>query len=121
MKRDMDIVRSVLAEVEALTPEQCDVAEYPVRLGMPPEEYARGWHLLMLQEAGFVRGLRADNSRGQCLVSPELTWQGAELADLVRERTFYERIKTEVANRGLPLTIDAVVTAGKSLIAASLG
>lgn len=122
MKRDMDIIRSVIAELEAMTPQECNDVQYGLHLGMAPDEYARHWHLFLLAEGGFVTGLRADSaSDGKCLMSPELTWAGTDLADLVREQPFYDRIKAEVSKKGIPLTIDAVVAAGKALIAASLG
>lgn len=121
MKRDMDVIRSVLAEIEALPEQAFQGSVYKVDRNEPVEAQDRVRHMLLLRDAGYVTGNRFNIDGGDAIASPELTWAGHELIDLIRERPMWDRIKAEVAKRGIPLTIDAVLAAGKALIAGSLG
>lgn len=121
MKRDMDVIRSVLAEIEALPEQNFQGSQYIVDRTKPVEDQDRVRHMLLLMDAGYLTGRRFNMDGGDAIACPELTWAGHELIELIRERPMWERIKAEVSKRGIPLTIDAVVAAGKALIAGSLG
>jgi hypothetical protein len=121
MKRDMDVIRSVLAEIEALPEQNFQGSTYTVRQADPIEAQDRVRHMLLLLDAGYLKGNRYNIDGSDALACPELTWAGHELIELIRDRPVWERIKAEVSKRGIPLTIDAVIAAGKALITGALG
>jgi hypothetical protein len=90
MKRDMDLVRQILLNAEAL----------PVG---PPMLYRVGevedlvllHHLEMLIEAGLLKGKlsRSQGSRGDVIGISGLTWEGHEWIETVRSDRVWEETK----------------------------
>lgn len=113
MKRDWDTIRSVLEEVEGLG-EQCfQGAQFGYGQETPPDEVQRVRHMMLLRDAGFIKGIRVDALGGPGLMCPELTWEGHELLDTIRSKTVWTRVKTLAQDKGLELTFDAVKALGK--------
>lgn len=113
MKRDWEIVRSVLEEVEALGEQQFQGSQFGYAADTPNDQVLRVRHILLLHEAGFIKGVRADSFGGPALLSPELTWAGHELLDTIRSQTVWTRVKSLAKDKGLELTFDAVKGLGK--------
>ena len=113
MKRDWDVIREALLQIEALTHEERLRAEYGILEGQSPEERTIAEHVMMLWEGGYVDGADAGNLAGPHLMAPELTWQGRDLLDTLRSKPVWERIKKTAAEKGVELTFDAVKAIGK--------
>ena len=109
MKRDWDVIREVLIEVEGLSDDSRDQFTY----SEGESDAAKVAHVLLLWKAGFLEGLDAGGLDGAALLSPELTWQGHDLLDTLRSKAVWERIKTTAKEKGIELTFDTVKALGK--------
>lgn len=113
MKRDWDTIRSVLEEIEGLGEQQFQGAQYSYGQDTPPDETERVRHLLLLRDAGFIKGVRFDSLGGPGIASPELTWEGHELLDTIRSKSVWTKVKSMAKDKGLELSFDAVKALGK--------
>jgi hypothetical protein len=109
MKRDWDVIREVLIEVEDLSDDRRDQFTYCEGKG----DAAKVAHALLLWKAGFLEGLDIGGLDGAALLSPELTWQGHDLLDTLRSKAVWERIKTTAKEKGIELTFDSVKVLAK--------
>lgn len=115
MKRDWDLIRNVLEEIEGLPEQHFQGSIYKMGMNAPAVEQDRFRHLILLAQAGFVSGKEVFID-GPAFQQPELTWAGHELLDTIREKPMLEKIKAEAKKRAIPLTFDSVVAIGKFLI-----
>ena len=103
MKRDMDLVREIMLQIEALP------AGPPVlyRVG-EVEDLVLLNHLEMLIDAGLVRGKisRSQGSRGDVIVISTLSWEGHEWIDLVRDPRVWDEAKTTLQENGGALSFE---------------
>ena len=109
MKRDWDIMRSVLLEVEALNPTQtADFQFFEPYSSLDPEA-DRARHALMLHEMGYLKGIAFQTfSEGKYLKAPELTMSGADLLDSIREQPMWNQIKKVAKERGVGVAFDTL-------------
>jgi hypothetical protein len=122
MKRDWDVLRSVLLEVEALGIEQAANFTYFAPHFSDDPEAIRARHAFMLHESGFLNGLRFQTvSEGMSLKAPELTMRGADLLDSVRSISVWETMKKIGREKGVGLAFDSLAGLAKLAIAELLG
>ncbi|MFL6600182.1 MAG: DUF2513 domain-containing protein [Steroidobacteraceae bacterium] len=105
MKRDWDVIREVLLEIEADNNGKSTYGDdkYPIKTG----------HAFLLRDAGFIQAVDASTLTGPALIHPTLTWQGHELLDTIRSKPVWEKIKSTAEEKGINLTFDAVIALGK--------
>lgn len=109
MKRDWDIMRSVLLEVEALNARQTDEFVFFQPYNSEDPEADRARHALMLEEMGYLKGIKYQTySEGRYLKSPELTMPGADLLDTIREKKMWDKIKEVSKERGVGIAFDTL-------------
>jgi len=108
MKRDWDVVRRVLTEIEEGDRHTLQYHEN--------KDAAVTAHAFLLLDAGYITAVNATTLDGRALISPELTWAGHELLDTIRSKTVWERIKQLAKEKGIELTFDSVkLLAAKAL------
>lgn len=117
MKRNWDVIREVLLEVEALDAETRNGFSYAEGQG----DEARVAHALMLWNAGFLEGHDVGGLDGENLLEPDLTWAGRELLDTLRSKPVWEKIKAKATETGIELTFDAVKKLGAWALGQVLG
>jgi DNA-binding transcriptional ArsR family regulator len=89
MKRNADLIRKILMEIENFS--------HPI--GMVPlniEEYNDeeiSYHLLLLEEAGFIEAYNFSGGDTLKLVPKRLTWTGHEFLDLARNEQHWGKAK----------------------------
>lgn len=111
MKRDWDLIRQVLLEIEQLDPAKHEHLEYgPASSSQEPIKASQA---VLLWKAGFVTGIDAGSSDGDAIIAQDLSWAGHELLDSMRSKAVWERIKTIAEAKGLELTFDSVKALGK--------
>jgi hypothetical protein len=113
MKRDWDVIRQVLTEIETTPSSERTNLTYGVGAEYPAEHAAKSEHALLLWKAGFISAIQTTTYGGRAILSPELTWQGHELLDTIRSKPVWERIKTTAEEKGIELTLDSVKALGK--------
>jgi hypothetical protein len=115
MQRDMDLVRSILLSIGA--------AEKPLVLkelladDAEQADYDRlVYHLSMLiDQAGFVKGIPVHSFGGKNWLDLSLTWQGNEFLDSIRDPEIWKKTKAGAAKIGSS-TIDVMVSVAKAII-----
>jgi hypothetical protein len=98
MKRDMDLVRTLLLEVEK-HPAGFAPGEMKIE-GYTSEQI--GYHAHIMGQAGLVKAIDTTHmgSPGPEAVISSLTWQGHEFLDAAREPTRWQQAKDVVAKAG---------------------
>jgi hypothetical protein len=120
MKRDMDLVRELLIQIESnpvLDGSKWMTPSSPEEIGIQDrsiEEVA--YHLDLLVEAHLVRGFP-----GQRMATiSKLTWQGHEFLDDIRDHDIWSKTKERI--KGLPtIAIGIVAEIAKAEIKKKLG
>lgn len=113
MKRDWDVIREVLIEVERLSEQDRNTFGYGLGDEHAGDNPAKSEHALLLWKAGFIEAIDSGTMAGSAILSPELTWQGHELLDTLRSKPVWERIQSTAKEKGLELTFDVVKGLGK--------
>lgn len=111
MKRDWDLIREVLTEIEQLDPAKHEHIQYgPASSSSEPVKASQA---VLLWRAGFLLGVDASSSDGDAVIAQDLSWAGHELLDSMRSKVVWERIKVIAQAKGLELTFDSVKALGK--------
>lgn len=116
MKRDWDVIREVLSEVEALRSKHSEELHFDVT----SDETSKSEHAMLLWKAGFIEGIDASCMEGPSLLAQGLTWHGHELLDTIRSRPVWEKIKSTALDKGIELTFDSVKMLGSMALKAIL-
>lgn len=112
MKRDMDVIRRILLEIEA--------SETPY-LNYNEREDVQ--HAVLLHDAGFIVGTshRAD-AHGVILITVErLTWSGHEFLQSIRDDSLWSKAKEKVVMPGASWTVEVLKEWAKYEIKSKLG
>lgn len=108
MKRDMDLVRTILLAVESCE-DPWGLREVKIE-GQSHDVVQH--HLMLLVEAGLISGSVSKTTGGINVYSARLTWPGHEFLDAARSDTIWNRAKTQVKDKvgtaGLGLLIDVL-------------
>lgn len=111
MKRDWDVIRAVLTEVEGLSEQQRNDFGYGEGEHFENDP-AKVEHALLLYRERFIEAIDCSTLAGPGILSPRLTWAGHDLLDTIRSKPVWERVKTLARDKGLELTSDAVKALG---------
>jgi hypothetical protein len=114
MRRETDLIRLILAQVELNT--------NPMRFieikahGYSPNQIA--YHVRLLAEAGYVDAVDFTTMDGMDWKPKSLTWIGHDFLDATRNDSIWEKVKTQLKDRGL---VDAPLDVVKALAIKTLG
>ncbi len=121
MKRDWDLIREVLIEIEALDTHTRDKKQYEVRYREPKDTDGKAEQAFLLYDAGFIGAIDAGSNDGPALISPKLTWQGHELLETMRSKPVWERVKKMATEKGIELSFDSIKALAVKAVAAIIG
>ena len=117
MKRDLDLVRQLLLQIEGLPagpPAQYRTSEIedPVLLA----------HFELVIASGLVNGTisRSQNSRGDVISIAGLTWEGHEWIETVRSQSVWNEAKAMLLDNGGALTYELTKAAASKILRARL-
>lgn len=132
MKRDWDLIRKQLTDIEEDRDVLADIPPQPKWTSQTEEQYEQQWkefnaieqriagHLEMLIDNGYVDGLYvqrgADGHVSYGTASPRLTMAGHDLLDTMRSSTIWEAIKSNAKKKGIELTFDVIKTLGSIVL-----
>lgn len=139
MKRDWDLLRKQLTDIEEERDVLADMPSEPKWTDQTEAEYSRQYeeyqaiegriagHLELLVDNGYVDGVHvlrgADGHIAFGLSSPRLTMTGHDLLDTMRSKPVWENIKSAAQSKGIELTFEAIKMLGswalKQVIGAS--
>ena len=89
MKRDMDLIRSLLIGIESVPPSERAYF-------LPNMSSSIGHHLDLINAHGLIKlrhGPSRDDDSGQWYVLAELTWAGHDFVDTVRDDEIWRKTK----------------------------
>lgn len=110
MKRDMDLVREILLDIESV-PAGCD---------WEPKDYGKSrcevlHHIRIMSEAGLLSGkLHVESDDSFFVVHMHITWHGYEFLDASRNGMIWDSVKQKALEKGVSLTFDGLLGALKS-------
>lgn len=117
MKRDMDLVRTILLEIEA---HEDPLKPVPLQApGYSPQQIS--YHVKLLSEAGLIEAHKAGGMGTVHWFAMSLTWRGHEFLEATRSDTIWQKVKAESKDRGVSLPFDLVQAVALKLIAAHMG
>jgi hypothetical protein len=98
MKRDMNLIRLLLLDVEGDEPKP-DLSNYT--------DEQKGYHLAKLVEAGLVNGEISRDNNGSAIgaFAVELTWQGHEFLEAARSEKVWNRALSKAKSEGVEVSI----------------
>jgi hypothetical protein len=108
MKRDWDVIRQVLTEIEEDDQDRLTYGEQ--------EDRIKTRHAFLLRDAGFISGIDTSTMDGKALLTPELTWEGHELLATLRSKPLWEKIKKAAQDKGIELSFEAVIALAKTVL-----
>lgn len=128
MKRDWDLIRKLLTDIEEEKDYLADIPPEPKWGDEPEQEYNERYkafrevedrilgHLEMLVDNGYVKGVQVvrslDGSFCVSRSSSRLTMAGHDLLDTMRSSAVWESIKSTAKSKGIELTFDAIKALG---------
>ena len=118
MKRDLDLVRQLMLQIESLPP-------------IPPVQYRAGEvedpvllkHLEMLIASGLVAGKisQSHGTRGDVISITGLTWEGHEWVEMVRSQALWNEIKSRLLERAGVMTYELTKLVARQILSTRLG
>lgn len=116
MKRDMELCRKILFKIEGNT-------KAGIIFDLNIEGYEKAeimYNCQLLHEAGLIKGYkrywRGETSPKGGFSVGDLTWEGHDFLDNIREETVWNKIKDVVAQKGITLTIEIIKEIAPSVI-----
>ena len=110
MRRDCDLIRLILLEVET----EAD-GRKPVQVDLSASNYSEdqvSYHIRLLEESGFVRGRSVGGRIGprpEKWVVFDLTNKGHDFLDAIRSNAVWDTVKAKLQNNGLTVTLDTAM------------
>lgn len=113
MKRDMDLVRTILLA-------RADSDEPLWSTDLVTDEYSRdviGYHFLILDEAGLIMAnvKAAENDPYYIAVASRLTWEGNDFLDAVRDESIWKRVRSTIGKITGSASFEVFKTVASSL------
>lgn len=119
MKRDMDLVRAILLAIDEANDRINMDHLVPIGPGGADEQTV-AYHLgMLIDEAGYVKGIKAHTFAGKNWINLDLTWAGHEFLDQVRDDDVWRKVKG-AANKAGAFSIDLMAGLAKGFARAKL-
>ena len=118
MKRDMDLVRKVLFELENHDERDTWIGDFAVE-GV--DEHTLSIHLRLMKEAGLIEAQDLSSMQGIRYKPKRLTWQGHEFLETIRSQKVWERTKAKVLEQTGGLALAALQAYALHTVKQTLG
>jgi len=112
MKRDMDLAREILFQVET-SGDPIEWVEIAVD-GHSEEEIS--YHIKLLCQANLIEANDCSSMNGKSWKATSLTWTGHEFLDAARNENLWNKAKTYLNEKGVEFTFDSIKAALAKLI-----
>lgn len=108
MKRDMDLCRRILLDLEA-NPRATGHAR--VKLSIEGvDEATLSYHVMLLSEAGLITAKDSSDLESQTWQPKRLTYAGHEFLDAARKETFWQKAKDVALEKTGGMSLDLLKT-----------
>jgi hypothetical protein len=106
MKRDMELVRSILLKIEESPYEDKVIRNFGLE-GQSAEKV--NYHLGIMREAGLIVCMEVKSDQTGSMFWPrKLTWEGHEFLDAARNETIWKRAWDQVKSKGGTVGLDVM-------------
>ena len=112
MKRDMDLIRALMLEIEERDTGDIQLLEIEIEGHSQLEVFS---HLRLLIEAGLIAGLDLSSHSGINVQATRLTWTGHDFLDSIRDDEIWQQTKDGAAAAG-GFTLELLSDLAKGLI-----
>ena len=117
MKKDWEIIRAILLELES-SPTANAVLNAN---SLPPyDEQQVAYNIRLLNQAGYIVANTRDSSSGDgkivIALARSLTNSGHELLDTIRSDRVWSKVQDKFKSSGLDMTFELVILAGKKIM-----
>lgn len=117
MKRDMDLIRAILIEVEKLP---LDPAFHDISVpGYTQAEITD--HVQLADEAGLIEAVNLSSHDGVCWKPKRLTYEGHRFLDAARSDTVWEKAKKTLLSATGTITLEGLKAALPQLVRKLVG
>ena len=96
MKRDMNLIRELLFQLEGVAANATHRFETPE--GYSPDEVS--YHATLLLESGLIRGRPVKTFSGSTFRDLRLTWDGHEFLDAIRPAAVWSKVEEHLKSLG---------------------
>lgn len=136
MKRDWELIRQQLTDIEEDKSPLARLPKEPIKIDQSEDEYQSELndynqrknrvtgHLQLLLQAGYIEGfvfVEYLDGKVDCIAnSPYLTMQGHDLLDTIRSKTVWDKVKKTAKSKGIELTFDVVKQLSSTVIKSML-
>ena len=117
MKREMELVRTILIELEKC-PYQSGFHDIHVQ-GYTDDEIS--YHVQLMDEAGLIEAVDLSDLAVTCWKPKRLTYEGHEFLDAARSDTVWAKAKDKVLSTTGTLTLEALKAALSALMRQATG
>lgn len=123
MKRDMDLIRAILLELEDSPPGEGKVRSPALAERLHKDERTVGEHLRLMGDAGLVTITDFPESpRSECWVTGRgITWEGHEFLEAIRSDSVWPTVKAKLATVGGGASIAVVKAIAVQVVKEKLG
>lgn len=103
MKRDFELIRKILLEVEGKAAYKKPIMKFHVD-GYTHDEI--NYQLYLLKQSGLIDALDLTDSGGQNFYVNSLTWEGHEFLDAARDNGIWEKAKSQLKEKISGISFD---------------
>ena len=112
MKRDMDLARAILIEIEK---KPYDMDCHDIKIDGYSQDTIT-YHVMLMNEAGLIEALDLSSNSGSEWKPKRLTWKGHEFLDASRNDTIWNQAKKKISESGLSFSFDIMYKALLNII-----
>ena len=116
MKRDMELCREILLEMEKKDHLDKFAVDTLLTDGYSLDEII--YHCRLLHEHGFIKECEINVALGvvAAFIVAGLSWEAHDFIDRIREDTVWNKTKDVIAKKGLPMALDVVKEISQAVI-----
>lgn len=111
MERNWDLIREILRILAEKSPDDYGKSlgyDYFVQELSDYHENIVKYHLKMMIETEFINGRNVSTIAGENYLIKEMTYQGQDLWEAIKEKSFWEKITQYATKNKIPLTLDTI-------------
>lgn len=117
MKRDMELARKILRQVE-----EKSQGLGMVDLDLPGvQEEEVSYHIMLLKQAGLLKATDLSTFNGFEWKAKSLTWEGHEFLDAIKNETVWSNIKATVKEKGGAIPFEVLKALALKLAMSAFG
>lgn len=122
MKRDLDLIREILLEIEKENTPNVSVENLFKKDFKKDSEDILSEHILLLSEADFIDSMHETLENGKMIFvgNVRITWKGYEFLEQIRNDSIWKEAK-QILSKTNSFTIPIITNVASSIISLQLG